>query len=225
MLSDGQKQLSTNEAIKCTMLCFCDIPQDQLEIHMKKYGRFGIAFPKQFLLNHGATPVYYVARNARNHAIGVGGPRNVAERFDQLRSEIQSTRIDLEKYVTRIDGAPAFLSKLPSRGTPEGHRVLGRFAALAGEFEELIFARTKFFTVGLSDDAHENYYMEREWRLPDGLSFRLENIARIILPRDYCQRFHGDVPDYNGEVLPVDLNIHDDRIPSHALVPGYGSQD
>jgi hypothetical protein len=110
MLSDGQKRLSTNEAIKWTMLCFCDIPPGQLKIHMQKYKSFGIAFPKQFLLRQGATPVHYVPRNARNRAIGIG-PQNVADRFDELRAELQRVRVDLEEYVTRIDGAPTFLWK------------------------------------------------------------------------------------------------------------------
>jgi hypothetical protein len=112
--SDGQKRLSTNEAIKCTMLCFCDIPPGQLKIHMQKYGSFGIAFSKQFLLRQGATPVHYTPRDASNRAVGIGGPRTVAERFDGLRAELQSVRFDLEEYVTRIDGATPFLSKLPA---------------------------------------------------------------------------------------------------------------
>lgn len=71
------------------------------------------------------------------------------------------------------------------------------------EFEELVFARIKFFTAGLPEENRENYYMEREWRLHDGLPFRLGDIARIFLPRGYCQQFHEDVPDYTGEVFPV----------------------
>jgi hypothetical protein len=38
MSSDERKPISTNETIRCTMLCFCDIPPGQLEIHMAKYG-------------------------------------------------------------------------------------------------------------------------------------------------------------------------------------------
>jgi hypothetical protein len=202
MRSDGQKPLSTNEAIKCTMLCFCDIPPGQLKIHMQKYGSFGIAFSKHFLLRQGATPVHYVPRNASNRAVGIG-PRTVAERFDDLRAELQRVRFDLEEYVTRIDGATAFLSKLSAPNTPVGHRLLGRFSALQADFEELVFARMKFFTAGLPEDHDENFYMEREWRLHDGLAFRLGDIARIFLPRDYCQPFQEEIPDYTGEVFPV----------------------
>ena len=203
MQSDGQKRLSTNEAVKCTMLCFCDIPPEQFDVHMQKYGQFGVAFPKQFLLRHGATPVFYVARNARNKTIGVGGPQNLAERFDQLRAELQRIRFDLEEYVTSIDGRAPFLFKLPPPNTPAGHRVLGRYSAFQSELEELVFARTKFFTEGLPENHRDHYYMEREWRLPDGLAFRLGDIARIILPRDYPEKFRTDVPEYTGKVLAV----------------------
>jgi hypothetical protein len=208
MRSDGQKRLSTNEAIKCTMLCFCDIPPEQLTIHMEKYGSFGIAFFKKFLIRQGATPVHYVPRNARNRAIGIGGPQNVADRFDELRVELQRVRVDLEEYVTRVDGAPTFLWKLSPPNTPDGHRLLGRFSALESEFEALVFGRIKFFTAGLPEDDSQNYYMEREWRLHDGLAFRLGDIARIYLPRNYCQKFHDYCQrflkdDYTGKVFPV----------------------
>jgi hypothetical protein len=202
MLSNGQKRLSTNAAIKCTMLCFCDIPPEQLQVHMQKYGSFGIAFSKEALLRQGAMPVWYVARNARNRAVGIG-PRTVADRFDELWTEIQRIRCDLEEYVAGIDGAPTFLSKLSPPNTCAGHRVLGRYSALQGELEELVFARTKFFTAGLPEYHNENYYMEREWRLHEGLAFRLEDVVRVILPRNYVDRFRVDVPDYDRVVNAV----------------------
>src|SRR5688572_18692968 len=37
--------------------CFCDIPLADLEIHMSKYSRFGLAFDKQWLVSRGANPV------------------------------------------------------------------------------------------------------------------------------------------------------------------------
>ena len=54
--SDGQKALSVNDAIKCTSVCFCDIPVKALAVHMKKYGPFGVAFAKQRLRSGRAQP-------------------------------------------------------------------------------------------------------------------------------------------------------------------------
>src|SRR5215217_2804320 len=47
------------------VVCFCDIPVSDLEIHMRKYSRFGLSFLKPFLIEKGANPVYYVAENSR----------------------------------------------------------------------------------------------------------------------------------------------------------------
>src|ERR1700680_488911 len=44
--------------------CFCDIPFTELAIHVGKYGEFGLAFRKDFLVQQGASPVFYVATNA-----------------------------------------------------------------------------------------------------------------------------------------------------------------
>jgi hypothetical protein len=127
----------------------------------------------------------------------------VADRFDELRAELHRVRFDLEEYVAGIDGAPAFLSKLSPPNTPVGHRLLGRFSALQGEFEELVFAWIKFFTAGPPEDHNDNYYMEREWRLHEGLAFGLEHVVRVVLPRDYAPQFRVDLPDYTGEVHSV----------------------
>jgi hypothetical protein len=125
MRSDGGKRLSTNEAITCTMLCFCDIPPEQFYIHIQKYGPFGLAFSKDALIRQGANPVHYVVRNARNRAIGAGVP-TIGDRFDELRAELQRARFELEEYVRGIDGAPTYLSKLPPSSIPVGQKRIAR---------------------------------------------------------------------------------------------------
>src|SRR2546423_42814 len=55
----------SEDLIRAEVVCFCDIPADDLGLHMRKYGPFGISFEKPFLCQQGANPVYYVARDSR----------------------------------------------------------------------------------------------------------------------------------------------------------------
>jgi len=43
---------------------FCDIPLSGLELHMKKYGCFGIAFASRSLVTRGANPAFYVVKDS-----------------------------------------------------------------------------------------------------------------------------------------------------------------
>jgi hypothetical protein len=62
--------LIAHEMFKADIVCFCDIPVPDLAFHARKYSRFGLAFPKTFLLAKGATPVFYVASDAVNSGEG-----------------------------------------------------------------------------------------------------------------------------------------------------------
>lgn len=126
--SNGGKALSSNDAVKCTSVCLCDIPIATLKIHMKKYSSFGLAFDKRLMLRSGATPVHYVARNARHRGVGIG-PRAVGDWFDQLRKDVQTFAHDLGSYVTSHEGDPplpfkTFLSRYSAGSSPHG-AVLG----------------------------------------------------------------------------------------------------
>lgn len=52
--------LSTSVAeVRDEMVCFTDVPIRYSHEHCMKYGKFGIAFGKQFLASKGAQPVFY----------------------------------------------------------------------------------------------------------------------------------------------------------------------
>jgi hypothetical protein len=56
------KPISSDEFIQYRVVCFCDIPEPDLAIHVQKYSKFGLAFKKDFLTDQGACPVFYVAK-------------------------------------------------------------------------------------------------------------------------------------------------------------------
>lgn len=47
------------------MVCFCDLPLALISKHLKEYGQFGIGLRKQWGMNKGVTPVFYIHGDAQ----------------------------------------------------------------------------------------------------------------------------------------------------------------
>jgi hypothetical protein len=61
---DFSRPISADRTIDYEVICFCDIPSSDLAIHVRKYSKFGLAFKKEFLIDKGACPVFYVANDS-----------------------------------------------------------------------------------------------------------------------------------------------------------------
>jgi hypothetical protein len=202
MRVDPSKPLTSNECVRAAALCFCDIPFDDLGIHMEKYSPFGLAFGKRFMLSRGASPVFYVAKNAAVPTSPGIGPKTLGDKFQLLRDELAAICVSVDEYAYRRNPTGTsglrFTSKLSSIGTPEELRMLGKLNAFASDLDQMVFAHLKSFDGLLAEDHLENFYMEREWRKMDGLAFRLEDVHRIILPLPFVSRLHREFPTYGG---------------------------
>lgn len=84
---DLSKPISTDEAIKYQVVCFCDIPEPDLSIHVGKYSKFGLAFTKEFLIDRGACPVFYVANESPVPATEVFAPDDLLDRVKSARAK------------------------------------------------------------------------------------------------------------------------------------------
>ena len=202
MRTDPKKPLASNECVRAAALCFCDIPFDDLAIHMAKYSSFGLAFSKKFMLAQGASPVFYVAKNAAAPASPGIGPRTLGEKFQCLRDDLAGVCAKMHEYAYR--NAPAatsalqFTCKLSPPGTPAELQILGKLNAFVSDLDQMVFAHLKSFNGLLSDDHIDNFYMEREWRKMDGLAFRPENVERIIVPIGFESRLRREFSQYTG---------------------------
>ena len=53
-------KISQNEMYLPQMVCFSDIPVEDLTLHIEKYSSFGISFNKDFIVKQGGVPVHYI---------------------------------------------------------------------------------------------------------------------------------------------------------------------
>jgi Putative abortive phage resistance protein AbiGi, antitoxin len=212
---------SLNEMYSPEMIWFCDIPVEDFHLHMEKYGGFGLAFLKEFLVKKGANPVFYIAQNSPAtrrsdfpNEIRSEFPEEPevsrGAHFDQMSKECYDFFRALHKFLNdtygRID-----LSKLDLLNQSEESHFYDRWLDLDGRKERLerflnfqMFSFQKFFDTTLADDHHDNFYMEREWRILGNLHFELDEVYRIILPRSYAQRLRENIPQYIGQLSFAD---------------------
>jgi hypothetical protein len=204
VMADPRKPLTGNESVRAAALCFCDVPFNDLAIHMEKFSTFGLAFTKLFMMSRGASPVFYVAKNAAPPPAPGIGPRTLGEKFQLLRNELADLCWQMDQYVNRENPDSAsglrLTSKFSAAGTPEDLRILGKLHALASDLDQMVFAHLKFFDGRLAENHLDNFYMEREWRKIDGLAFRLDDVKRVVVPLPFVSRFKQEFPDYVGMI-------------------------
>ena len=193
LVIDPFTKFTTNKMIRPDGVCFCDIPLRGLGIHMRKYSQFGLAFPKSFLLELGANPVFYIANNSKLRLWTIAGKKAVfftedrAAFFDRQFSEFYDCMREV-KFFLQVR------RKNPLQPDPLATR-LERLELFLSSF----FGYCKCFDASRAEDHEENFYMEREWRLRSKLAFKIGDVCRVILPRSFVQRFRRDFPGFTGK--------------------------
>jgi hypothetical protein len=202
--------LSSNRKYVGSIVCFADIPLEDLPFHIRKYSEFGLSFSKTFLIGRGANPVFYVARQSSTEV-----------RNPLANDPIHHQRLTQSAVTNRNKGhwenftrAELFdvAEKIQQRVLPthprwdkEQGRVIDKQLT---EDEQLLrdfltwylFGFMKFFDPELPEHDVDNYYMEREWRVIGHVDFTNEDVERILIPREFYRRLRADLSGYCGQV-------------------------
>jgi abortive phage resistance protein AbiGi (putative antitoxin) len=196
MIKHTEEDLSSNRGYHCSIVCFCDIPLNDLGIHMQKYGRFGLAFRKDFLIAAGASPILYVPK--------VGRP--AAYHFNRRKAAAPLPSRGISSQAVAFDRFWRYFNELHIASNSS--QIRGSNAREIKEVIEFldksILSYLKFFDHRLWDDDPSNYYMEREWRTTKDVEFKLLDIQRIIVPTRFSRRLRSALPKYDGEVFFAD---------------------
>lgn len=181
-------------------VCFCDIPDDELKIHTSKYSKFGLGFKKEFLAKQGAKPVMYVPRGIKIEDV----------KSDIIPKDSEAYFIELNRLFAHTGMLLAALdaqSKAISRELPNALKINPVLDAYFNEnmqefkdehgnlkFNHIIFTLmnafmsligyVKVFNMDLSEEDEKNYYMEREWRSLNNISFTMDDIESVYFPEN-----------------------------------------
>ncbi len=194
-------------------VCFCDIPETALHRHTSVYGRFGLAFKKDYLVAKGANPVFYVAKGSVACHERPPTPQPTVEDFEaDARAATQRLFADLnaaEVPVRRcelFDRLVADLSKVlpppwPAGTSGDAHDPVRDVQRRV--FFDLIrhvFAFTKFFDESLPEEDRDSFYMEREWRVQDFVQFEHDHVVRVYVAPDFQDRVKRDFPGLEPKI-------------------------
>jgi hypothetical protein len=202
-----KRRLSENEMYSTDMVCFCDIPLQDLSIHVEKYGRFGLSFSKDFICKKGGGPVFYLPKGAAlppDIPLKIDKSKGVyfddmAKLYQQFMHHLlpfnQGSPVDIELPPLDLDhpdspnDIKSFLNKYPGVVL-----LLDRFISLH------MLCYLKFFDHNLPDHSPDNYYFEREWRVFGNVQFDLQDVKRLLIPAEYAMMLRNDLPEYYGQI-------------------------
>lgn len=184
---ESSPKFSEGELYSPQVVCFCDIPVDDLSIHTPKYSRFGLSFRKDFLIDKGANPVFYVSQNTMVFPQELHGHKTWAGLYEESVADYQSLMSELQQLVR----------------PPDNWALFKRLMSLERFFDFFFLSYVKAFDARHTDDDLRNFYMEREWRMLGNLKFDLGDVYRVLLPEEFASRLRSDLPTYIAQLTYV----------------------
>ncbi|WP_179151853.1 hypothetical protein [Oceanobacillus senegalensis] len=155
--------------------------------------RFGLVFHRDFLISNGANPVFYITG-------------------DRLQNE-RDTDTNQERIINRMDWFSDHIRDCV-KSVEQLKNLLGGYSPVSEELEEVtllnqiseflwndIFAFIQPLDISNSTKDLANSYLAREWRMTGSLAFSMDDILRILIPKEYSKKLRERLPDYYGEIV------------------------
>jgi hypothetical protein len=208
---DLSSKLSDNALVQFEIVCFCDIPRDELAIHCAKYGCFGLAFSKPFLIAQGASPVMYVPKPGsfemilREHHISSGKLESEERKAGDRAAIVDDVfefhnQLSSAKYLALQD---SFSQAARVEDAVEVSRQLKTTLFYQTAIEAFLFGHLKFFDPTLSPDHIDNYYMEREWHVAGKVRFQQADIRQMFVSAELVDQARRDFRELADRVVAL----------------------
>ena len=174
--------------------CFCDLYLGKMILHMRKYGKFGIGFNKQWLIKCGVQPVQYLNSNS---TLGKKIKKLYLNKLDKY-----GTRFSWHMYDDAIFEVLKYIKPLKGKMARTGRKVINFHDEREWRYVPQVKRKCKIKPFLYGEDCDEilkvieNDVISKsdEYSIP----FWYEDIKYIILPdwdscRDMCNFIKSDL--------------------------------
>lgn len=173
------RSMLNEQLVVPSVTCFCDIPPECLGIHCAKYGRFGIAFSRKYLVRYGARPVMYFPLSSQLEGSAYGSSRI---------KEIESIASWLWEYSQTLPRA----EKRRRWGSPPTSIDGGVRQSATIIFRDFL-AFVKPFDADAEPSDPKSYYMEREWRRLGNIRCSPSDVLRVVVADAFVERARSEI--------------------------------
>jgi hypothetical protein len=197
---DRGKGVEQMEVMQQARVCFTDIPIDLLASHGQRYGKYGVGFHRQTIIDWGGLPAWYLPNYWNSKTLKVVGPvlvnalhaaMNAVDQLRALAAEFSAKNVPLS--VTYQHGPTLQADEL---------------ATQMQTVQNTIFMVLSFIKEMSPQSAEDNSYLfEREWRIIAGFGLVGQPPAFHTLTQDEKDRLCAARPVWRKERQSKDINI------------------
>lgn len=160
---DRGKGVEPMEVWQSARVCFTDIPLELLAQHGARYGRYGIGFKRQTIVEWGGLPAWYLPNHWGGDSLKCCGS-TVVNALHAAADAVNHLEVTVREFTKK--GIPFEVNY--EQGEKIGGEKLA--AQLAGNRAALHLVLSFIKEMSPSDTEDYRYVSEREWRIVDGIS-------------------------------------------------------
>jgi hypothetical protein len=197
---DRGKGVQKMEVMQHPRVCFTDIPIELLADHGQRYGKYGVGFRRETVIDWGGLPAWYLPNYWGDGTLKVAGPvlvnglhaaMDAAQHLQVLAAEFKAKGVPFT--VTYKHGSTIQADQLVTEMQQVAHSVF------------MVLSFIKEMSPQSAED--HSYLFEREWRLVAGFGFAGQPSAFRTLSQDEKDTLCARRPVWREKRQSEDINI------------------
>ena len=198
------------EVMQHARVCFTDIPFDRMAAHGQRYGKYGVGFKRETVIDWGGLPVWYLPNYWSDTTLKLAGPTLVnslhaamqtADQFRAVIKVLSDNNISVTSNYTH--GSPVDSAQLVTQ---------------MQQVNDAVYAVLSFIKEMSPSNVEDcSYLLEREWRIVSAIQFQHQPNTYRELTNPEKQMLCKKNPKWQKRRQSEDINISSRYAPASII--------